>query len=176
MLGASMVCSMFLIRDEQILENSMAHTKKGDYLFDDPVSSQSLGRISPQCGRRADALKLWLTWLDIGSEGFGLRVDHCMDVAEYIANLAQSLDEVELISHQFTNVCIRFTPKEDETPEEGDSRVRKARNKLEQDGTAMVIDSVLDGRLVIRFAAAHPSITKDSVEEFLSNLVNADRT
>jgi len=98
-----------------------------------------------------------------------------MDVAEHIANLAQSLDEVELISHRFTNVCIRFTPKEDETPEEGDSRVRKARDRLEQDGTAMVIDSRLDGRLVIRFAAAHPSITKDSVEMFLTNLIKADQ-
>ena len=174
MLGASMVCSMFLLRNGQILEEAMAHTKKGDYLFDDPVSSQSLGRISPQCGRRADALKLWLTWLDIGSKGFGQRVDYCMEIADHMAKLVQKTREVELISHRFTNVCIRFTPNENETPEEGDERVRKARNRLEEEGRAMVIDSQLDGRLVIRFVAAHTSATKDSVEQFLTDLINAD--
>ena len=175
MLGASMVCSMFLLRDGRVLENAMAHTEKGDYLFDDPVSSQSLGRISPQCGRRADALKLWLTWLDIGSDGFGKIVDSCMDVAEHLAKLVEKRDEVELISHQFTNVCIRFTPKENETTDEGDMRVRKARDKLEQDGTAMVIDARLDGRLVIRFAAAQPSVDKEAVTRFLENLIEVDR-
>ena len=171
-----MVCSMFLLRKGHILESAMAHTKKGDYLFDDPVSSQSLGRISPQCGRRADALKLWLTWLDIGSDGFGQRVDYCMDIADHMANLVQKASEVELISHRFTNVCIRFTPKENETPEEGDERVRKARDWLEHEGKAMVIDSQLDGRLVIRFVAAHTSATKDSVERFLADLIKADQT
>jgi len=175
MLGASMVCAMFLLRDGRVLENAMTHTKKGDYLFDDPVSSQSLGRISPQCGRRADALKLWLTWLDIGSDGFGKIVDSCMDVAEHLASLVEKTDEVELISHKFTNVCIRFTPKENETPEEGDTRVRKARDLLEQDATAMVIDARLDGRLVIRFAAAQPSVDKEAVARFLENLIEADQ-
>ena len=117
MLGASMVCSMFLLRNGQILEEAMAHTQKGDYLFDDPVSSQSLGRFSPQCGRRADALKLWLTWLDIGSKGFGQRVDYCMEIADHLAKLVQKNREVELISHRYTNVCIRFTPKGNEAPE-----------------------------------------------------------
>ena len=176
MLGASMVCSMFLLRNGHILESAMAHTKKGDYLFDDPASRQSLGRISPQCGRRADALKLWLTWLDIGSKGFGERVDYCMSIADHMAKLVQQTSEVELISHRFTNVCIRFTPKENETPEEGDTRVRRARDRLEQEGKAMVIDSQLDGRLVIRFVAAHTSATKDSVERFLDDLIEADKT
>ena len=176
MLGASMVCSIFLLRNGQILEAAMAHTQKGDYLFDDPVSSQSLGRISPQCGRRADALKLWLTWLDIGSEGFGQRVDYCMEIADYMARLVQKTNGVELVSHRFTNVCIRFTPRDNETLEEGDMRVRKARDRLEDEGKAMVIDSQLDGRLVIRFVAAHTSATKGSVEQFLTDLIEADRT
>ena len=171
-----MVCSIFLLRNGQILEAAMAHTQKGDYLFDDPVSSQSLGRISPQCGRRADALKLWLTWLDIGSEGFGQRVDYCMEIADYMARLVQKTNGVELVSQRFTNVCIRFTPRDNETLEEGDMRVRKARDRLEGEGKAMVIDSQLDGRLVIRFVAAHTSATKGSVEQFLTDLIEADRT
>ena len=127
----------------QILEACNGSHAKRTILFDDPVSSQSLGRISPQCGRRADALKLWLTWLDIGSKGFGQRVDYCMEIADHLAKLVQKNREVELISHRYTNVCIRFTPKGNETPEEGDERVRKARNRLEEEGRAMVIDSQL---------------------------------
>ena len=69
MIGSSMVCSAFLVHDESILSRTMSHTNRGDYLFDDPNKELSLGRISLQCGRRADALKLWFSWLELGKKG-----------------------------------------------------------------------------------------------------------
>ena len=174
MLGSSMVCSAFIVQDEAILPLTMAHTNRGDYLFDDPNQKFSLGRISPQCGRRADALKLWLTWLDLGTKGLGERVESCLDVSNHLANLVADHQELTLVSHSFSNVCIRFTPQSGETKEEGDMRIRNARNHLENSGKSMVLDSFLDGLLVIRFAASHPGVDKASAEKFLSDLLDAD--
>ena len=38
----------------------------------------------------------------------------------------------------------------------------------------MVLDSILDNQLVIRFTASHPNVDKAATEEFLSNLIEAN--
>ncbi len=38
----------------------------------------------------------------------------------------------------------------------------------------MVLDSILDNQLVIRFTASHPKVNNKAVEKFLSDLVDAD--
>jgi len=174
MIGSSMVCSAFIVQDEKILPLTMAHTNRGDYLFDDPNREYNLGRISPQCGRRADALKLWLTWLDLGTRGIGEKVDSCIEVSRHLADLVSNNPKLSLISFSFSNVCIRFTPRNGETDEEGDLRIRRARNYLEDQAKSMVLDSILDNQLVIRFTASHPNVDKEATEEFLSNLIEAD--
>ena len=174
MIGSSMVCSAFIVQDEKILPLTMAHTNRGDYLFDDPNREYNLGRISPQCGRRADALKLWLTWLDLGTRGIGEKGDSCIEVSRHLADLVSNNPKLSLISFSFSNVCIRFTPRNGETDEEGDLRIRRARNYLEDQAKSMVLDSILDNQLVIRFTASHPNVDKEATEEFLSNLIEAD--
>jgi len=174
MIGSSMVCSAFLVNDESILSRTMSHTYKGDYLFDDPNRDLSLGRISPQCGRRADALKLWLSWIELGKKGLGERVDSCISVSKHLSNLVNNHPKLTLISYSFSNVCIRFSPRLNETVEQGNHRVRMARNHLEEHAKSMVLDSILDNQLVIRFTASHPKVNNKAVEKFLSDLVDAD--
>ena len=174
MIGSSMVCSAFLVKDESILSRAMSHTNIGDYLFDDPNRELSLGRISPQCGRRADALKLWFSWLELGKKGLGERVDACVDASKHLAHLVNEHPQLVLVSFSFSNVCIRFTPHSNETNEQGNRRVRKVRNYLEDNAKCMVLDSILDNQLVIRFTASHPNVDKAATEEFLSNLIEAD--
>ena len=83
--------------------------------------------------------------------------------------------DLSLVSYSFSNVCIRFTPLPNETIEQGDLRVRMARNYLEDQGKCMVLDSSLDGQLVIRFTASHPNVDKAATETFLSNLIDANK-
>ena len=174
MIGSSMVCSAFLVHDESILSRTMSHTNRGDYLFDDPNKELSLGRISPQCGRRADALKLWFSWLEQGKKGLGERVNSCIDASKHLAHLVEEHPQLILVSFSFSNVCIRFTPHSNETIEQGNQRVRKVRNYLEDHAKCMVLDSILDNQLVIRFTASHPNVDKAATEEFLSNLIEAN--
>ena len=174
MIGSSMVCSAFIVQEESILTRTMSHTNTGDYLFDDPNKKLSLGRISLQCGRRADALKLWFCWLELGKKGLGRRVDACIDASEHLANLVEEHPQLSLVSFSYSNVCIRFTPQLNETIEQGNQRVRMVRNYLEDHAKCMILDSMLDNQLVIRFTASHPNVDKGATEVFLSNLIDAN--
>ena len=62
MMGMPLMCTAALFKDPFILKR--INTVDGtDYLFhDDPDNIINLGEHSLQCGRRTDALKLWLSW------------------------------------------------------------------------------------------------------------------
>ena len=50
----------------------------GEYLFHaDENAAYNLGERSIQCGRRADALKVWLSWKAIGNQRLPLRLIIC---------------------------------------------------------------------------------------------------
>lgn len=63
-----------------------ANNSSAEYLFHKhEASDYDLGDKSLQCGRRADALKLWLSWKRHGIAGFEQRIDTAYDNAAYIA-------------------------------------------------------------------------------------------
>lgn len=74
-LGAPILCSVLLVRDGSDLKNIF--TDDTSYIFhgDDPEGSLDLGRKTPQCGRRADAFKLWLMWKINGKHHFRKEVE-----------------------------------------------------------------------------------------------------
>ncbi|MEC9173811.1 MAG: hypothetical protein VX804_01940, partial [Candidatus Thermoplasmatota archaeon] len=93
---------------------------------------------------------------------------------KHLASLVKEHPQLTLVSYSFSNVCIRFTPQSNETSEQGNQRVRKVRNYLEDHAKCMVLDSILDDQLVIRFTSSHPNVDKAATEEFLSNLIEAN--
>ena len=169
MLGCPMVCSAFLTQHHSILDAAMHHTGAGEYLFDDPLATKSLGLRSMQCGRRADAMKLWLSWLLHGSDGFSRKVERCVAVAEHLAARVASESDLSFVSSSYANVCFRLAPKEGESESEVDERTRNARIALEEAGLAMVIDAIVEGRLVIRVAISHPAVDEESVNRFVDD-------
>lgn len=62
------------------------HALKADYLFQsdkhyDP--EYDVGDASIQCGRKADALKVWLMWKARGRDGLEMLVDYAFEIAQY---------------------------------------------------------------------------------------------
>ena len=62
MMGVPLVCSAFLIKRPEILRKICSHGNFAHYLFLGDAEDVDLGRTSLQCGRRNDALKLFLAW------------------------------------------------------------------------------------------------------------------
>lgn len=111
MLGMTQQCSVLLVRRPEQLREVVAGG--ADYLFqgDKPHAELDGGDLALSCARRADALKLWLSWQVRGDAGFEARIDHAADLA---ADLAATIDNDErfalAVPANAFNVCFWWVP------------------------------------------------------------------
>lgn len=109
LLNVPQQCSFLLVRDARVLQN---YNVQAGYLFhkdsterrNDPAM-KTLG-----CGRRGDALKLYIAWQRYGRVGFGRHVDHGIELAQRV--LAKICDEPRLelgplADPLFLQICFR---------------------------------------------------------------------
>lgn len=78
------------------------------YLFQRDKLNANLdtGDKSLQCGRRNDALKLWMAWAAMGTEGYQRHIDNIWGCARYLRDEVLRRDGFELVSEPMcTNVC-----------------------------------------------------------------------
>jgi glutamate/tyrosine decarboxylase-like PLP-dependent enzyme len=113
LMGIPVACSVLLMRNKGILQSSNASA--AEYLFHQHSESDyDLGDKSLQCGRRADALKLFLGWKYHGRQGFGARIDAALEKAQKFSDLLSSerySNAFRLaIDRQSVNVCFWFVP------------------------------------------------------------------
>lgn len=162
-LGAPILCSVLL----QKQKNRFAQTVAADmsYLFHGEGDSQNpeaevpetvnLGEKTPQCGRQADAFKLWLMWKIRGRAYFSAQVDKRFSLAEaFTALLKQNttflvLDETP----DYWNIGFWYLPPdlrhltaiEQASPGEKDQLTR----------TTIAIYQALkeEGRIMVNYAA-----------------------
>ncbi|KAH6623516.1 pyridoxal phosphate-dependent transferase [Chaetomium tenue] len=72
-----------------------------------------LADLTLQCGRRADSLKLALSWIYHGQAGFAAQIDQAFATAAYLAELVVAEPELELVSERppaCLQVCFYFRP------------------------------------------------------------------
>jgi glutamate/tyrosine decarboxylase-like PLP-dependent enzyme len=173
MLGATLACSAFLLRDAAALQQATAAGEHDtEYLFHGGEDAElDSGRISLQCGRRVDALKLWLLWKRHGDEGLAARIDHLFELADLARERVEHHPRLELVARgQAPNVCFRWLPTDGRDP---DAFTLALRERLRRSGRALVNYAGVDGRQVIRLTLSNADLTRADVEEFLARLVQA---
>jgi len=98
--GIPTTCSFLLAPDARIFHK--ANSLKADYLFHDLHTdngeSFDLADYTMGCGRRPDALKLWLAWVYQGRRGFEERIDHAYDMTSYFADRIDKHKDFHLVS------------------------------------------------------------------------------
>jgi glutamate decarboxylase len=114
MLGVPCTCSFLLLPDERTFQQ--AQSLQAPYLFHNSHDGDNydLADGTMGCGRRADAVKLYLAWRWYGSDGFGTRIDHAFDVTEYLARKIRDSDDFTLVSEYpppCLQTCFYYTPK-----------------------------------------------------------------
>ena len=84
MLGIPLQCSVFVCKHAGSL--SKANSARAEYLFqpDKNNSGADLGDRTIQCGRKSDAMKLWLAWKLRGDEGFAKCIDRSFHLAKFV--------------------------------------------------------------------------------------------
>jgi len=169
-MAQPLVCTVALFSDPTILReiNSIDGT---DYLFHHEESEEkNLGEFSLQCGRRVDALKLWLTWKYLGDEGFEHNINNLVTLVSYAQKRVEKSNNLKLISSSnYLNLCFQAHPKYLEKGEVNDF-TKKVRDALLQKNKAMVNYAQIDNKTCIRLVLANYALTEVEIDTFFDNV------
>jgi aromatic-L-amino-acid decarboxylase len=124
--------------------------------------------------RRFRALKLWMSWKHLGTEGFGRLIEHNDDLAGHLAARLREAPDFELTPDppELSVVCFRHLPHDHATmaPERLDAHERALQRALEVDGTAWVSVTTLRGRTWLRAGVVNYLSTEADVDAMIEAL------
>lgn len=143
-----------------------------DYLFHaDENADFNLGQRSIQCGRRADALKVWMSWKALGSDGFAQKIDALQNIKDYFVEKILSDHRFELL-HQpsYLNILFRYVP-EDEVSEESLRALNiNICKQMVNEGKGYSDYATYKGRTGIRLILANEQITESILDTLLADI------
>ncbi len=169
MMGVPLVCSAFLIKDPAVLRKICAHGDSAHYLFHNDAENVDLGRTSLQCGRRNDALKLFVAWREKGDAGWARMVESYMDLAGYLQEIIEQQDCLEMMSDRdWTNVCLRFTS---DGIDHNDVN-RQIRDRIVKTGNFMISQSNIGKDVILRPVIANPAITSKHLDKLVQEIID----
>jgi len=174
-LGTPLITSFFLTKHAGILRN----TNRGggaEYLFHEYDNSDwDTGTYSLQCGRRADALKLWLLWRAYGTNGLMERTEHLFELAQYATKEISENPRFKLIHSNYLNVCFQVHSRHDQ--ENISAFTLRVRNAVVKEGRALVnYAQRADGTIFFRLVFPNHKTEKSHISELLKIILEtADR-
>jgi len=173
MMGAPLMCTVALFKKPDILMeiNQISGT---DYLFHDEQDAQlDLGNISLQCGRRVDALKLWLSWKYYGDKGYEKNIDRLFSLAGYAAKKVEQSADLRLMNDvKSLNICFQVCPKGISADAYNNITLR-VRNHLMETGGPMVNYAYINSDLVIRLITANFELKVTHLDQFFDQVNKA---
>ncbi|KAI9299802.1 pyridoxal phosphate-dependent transferase, partial [Cunninghamella echinulata] len=112
LLGVPLQCSMLLTPHQGHQLFAQVNSLKADYLFHGNPYDLGLGTIG--CGRRADALKMFLAWKFYGKQGLGDRIDKALASAKQFTKETRKRKGFILVKDPcpFLQVCFWYVPSE----------------------------------------------------------------
>ncbi|MEC8670551.1 MAG: aminotransferase class V-fold PLP-dependent enzyme [Candidatus Thermoplasmatota archaeon] len=167
MMGVPLVCSAFLIKKPEILRKICSHGNVAHYLFLGDAEDVDLGRTSLQCGRRNDALKLFLSWREKGDAGWARLVENYIALADYLQTRVENHPNLEMMStRQWSNVCIRYTAESIDHDEINST----LRDRLVKSGNFMISQSNIRENTILRPVIANPSVCKETIDDLVDEI------
>lgn len=169
-MGAPLITSFFLTRHNGILRQ----TNRGggaEYLFHEFDNSEwDTGTYSLQCGRRADALKLWFLWRSQGTDGLSRRTEHLLELAKFATHEISANPRFRLVHAHYLNVCFQVKPIR--TGENANAFTLKVRKELLASGKAMVnYAERADGTIFLRLVFPNHLTEKSHLSELFKIII-----
>ncbi len=177
LMGVPLICSAILVKEKGILSETCSGGGT-DYLFhNDENESYNLGQMSLQCGRKVDALKLWMSWKHYGKNGYAKQIEKLLELANDAAEYIRHCEDLELIAEpKFLNICFRYIPKDKQLDDTAlDQLNLDIRNQLFHSGISFVNYAHYQGKIIIRLIIANAELQKADLEKFFQNLVDAGK-
>jgi aromatic-L-amino-acid/L-tryptophan decarboxylase len=123
--------------------------------------------------RRFRALKLWMSWKHLGTQGLGTLIERNDDLAAYLAAEVAASEEFELaVEPELSVVCFRHLPPGSQgwSDERIDAYQNALQRALELDGTAWVSVTSLRGHTYLRAGVLNYLSTPGDVDGLLAAL------
>ena len=177
MMGVPLACSALLMREQGLLAST--NGMGADYLFHGGADARwDLGDLTLQCGRRVDALKLWLSWRALGDEGHAARIEHLFQIAEDLRDRIRSRPAFELLREpQGCNTCFHYVPASLQGLAPGPQRSQRLgqvtvelRERLRSDGRLLINYAPLDGVAAFRHVANNQQVTGQDLDLLLDEI------
>ncbi|XP_064590712.1 cysteine sulfinic acid decarboxylase-like [Zonotrichia leucophrys gambelii] len=181
LLMVGLQCSAFLLRDSSGLLQR-CHGVGASYLFQrDKFYDVSLdtGDKSPQCGRRADGLKLWILWKAVGTRGLAQRVERAFAASRYLLEQVKRREGFQLVMEpEFINLCFWFIPPslwgQENSPQFWDKLGMMApaiKEKMIRRGSMMVGYQPQGSHVnFFRQIITNPAVTRQDLDFFLDEI------
>ena len=164
MLGTGLMSSFLVTKHPHALRLSN-DSGGADYIFHaGDESDWNSGPSSLQCGRRADAVKVWMLFRALGDRGISQLVDTLFSHARTAALLIQEMPQLRLLqAPTMLNVCFDFTDTK--------HQVGAARKRLLQTGNHYVNIATRKNATFFRMITAHPDLNEKILKETLIDII-----
>jgi len=120
------------------------------------------------------ALKLWMSWKHLGTEGLGRLIEQNDDLAAYLADRCREAEDFDTAPPEpdLSVVCFRHMPPNlrDMPPDAVDAYQSRLQRALEVSGDAWVSITTLRGRTYLRAGVVNYLSTEADVDRMLATL------
>jgi len=174
LMGIPLICSIVLFRNRNKLYQAVA-TDNASYIFHEHnYQEYDLGRKSLQCGRRIDALKLWLAWKYYGKNGYAKRIERCFELADYTEQKIKESENLELLKERdFLNINFRFRCNEIDNTDKINLTIRENLRIANKTLTNYCYVSYNGARVLsIRYVISNPDMSESDIDKFLQMIVD----
>jgi glutamate/tyrosine decarboxylase-like PLP-dependent enzyme len=134
-------------------------------------------KLSFEGTRRWRALKLWMSWKHLGTEGLGRLVENTNDLAAHLARRCAEADDFEAIPEvpELSVVCFRHLPGGRDAalarpPAELDAHQDALQEALERSGDGWLTTTRLRGSTWLRAGIVNYLSTEDDIDHLLDTL------
>lgn len=141
----------------------------GEYLFhQDENADFNLGERSIQCGRRADALKVWMSWKAVGSDGFATKVDYLQTLKSYCVGQIRKKSCFKLLATTtYLNILFRYEPQCSMQEEQLRQLNIAICKKLKSEGLAYIDYASFKGKSGIRLILANDNASQEDIDKVI---------
>jgi glutamate/tyrosine decarboxylase-like PLP-dependent enzyme len=182
MMNVPLICSVILTRHQGLL--AACNALNAEYLFHqtDEDSCLDLGHMSIQCGRRVDALKLWLAWQARGDDGFASLIDAKFEQARALRRLIRARENFVLLHDPDAigggaNTCFHYLPPRLRNMPDTPDRARELqlvthalRDRMKRAGRYLVNYAPVFGVSAFRHVASHTAVTDADLSAMLDEM------
>ncbi|MGD1865205.1 MAG: pyridoxal phosphate-dependent decarboxylase family protein [Phormidesmis sp.] len=170
MMGMTLICSMLVVNQRGAMMSTFS-AKGTEYIFHDSEEDPTdLGPSTLHCGRRVDAVKLWLAWQHLGDRGWETLLDRYFTLAAKAESIITAHKSLELVAErESVNLCFQYIPESNRYS--ANELTLEIRQRLIDRGLAMVNYAELDGKVFFRLVICNNQTRLEDLEHFFESLI-----